>query len=287
MHGDVAQRAALPRQYATEGLRPQTLLFTFLGHHFLDQADRVAVASSTLIDVLVRLGVSVQAARSTLTRMVARDHLVRHRQGRRAYFQISERLQSILSEGGDRLFQPPVRTLPDETWTLLSFSIPEDQRGDRHSLRTALSWTGFGLLRNGLWIAPGRVDVRPLIARLGLHDRIEVFTGTPAPPTDIARVVAEAWDLDAVAEQYSGFIARWTAPGPPVAGPLAQQVRLLTEWQQILVDDPELPTAHLPADWPAMEAYALFRSRLEACDGEARRELADILETIDLEPSAL
>lgn len=269
----------VPRQYATEGLRPQTLLFTLLGRHVLEQER--AVASSTFIEVLLRLGVSQQAARSTLTRMARRGHLVRHRVGRRAYFSISDQLRAVLQEGRSRIFESPVRDLPEDVWTLLSFSIPEQQRADRHSLRTALAWNGFGLLRNGLWIAPGNVDVSTIVDKLELDDRVDVFAAQPIGPTDLNRAAAEAWDLDQIASEYREFIERWST-GSPVEDDslLAAEIRLITEWQQILVDDPELPTRHLPSDWPAESAYKLFRSREEELAGPARSELAGILDLL-------
>lgn len=277
-----SQRVTPPRQYAAEGLRPQTLLFTFLGHHILQHHPDSAVATSTIIEVLDRLDVSAQAARSTLTRMVTRGYLHRHRSGRRAYFSMSPALRKVLLDGESRLFSTPVRELPDGSWTLLSFSIPEDQRGDRHTLRTSLGWHGFGLLRNGLWIAPGVVDIAADLHRLGLQDRTEVFAAQPMVPTDIGRIVAEAWDLDAIEAEYREFIDRWTDEVPPeVSGALAAQVRLLTEWRQLLVDDPQLPVAHLPDGWPALRAYELFRSRLDDLQADAARELEDLLDLLD------
>ncbi len=260
----MTQRVVPPRQYATEGLRPQTLLFTFLGHHVLAAGCLDPVATSTLIEVLDRLGVSAQAARSTLTRMVSRGYLERHRAGRRAYFGMSPKLVKVLGEGEHRLFSAPVRDLPDDRWTLLSFSIPEDQRGDRHSLRTALGWNGFGLLRNGLWIAPGEVDVTGVLADLDLTDFVEVFVAQPVPPTDLARGSDGIPDAD--------------------PGSLAGQVRLLTEWRQLLVDDPQLPRAHLPVDWPSERAYDLFRAVLGDLQAAARVELDEILDVLEDAP---
>lgn len=267
------------RQYAAEGLRPQTLLFSLLGRHVLDR--HVAVASSTFIDALGRLGISVQASRSTLTRMVRRGHLVRHRVGRKAYFAISGRLRNVLREGEARIFEAPVRDLPDDVWTLLSFSIPEEQRADRHTLRAALDWHGFGLLRNGLWIAPGKVDVSAIVDRLGLQERIEVFSATPVQPTDMQRVVSESWDLDLVAQEYEEFSHRWSEGFPAgIDDILAAHVLLITEWQQILVDDPELPVQYLPPDWPAMNAYTLFRQRQTALSPDATRAFEEILDAM-------
>ncbi|MFA9430227.1 PaaX family transcriptional regulator C-terminal domain-containing protein [Egicoccus sp. AB-alg2] len=274
-----ADRKEALRQYAAEGLRPQTLLFTMLGHHVAGRD--LAVASGTFIAALEQLGVSTQAARSTLARMVRRGHLRRHRVGRKAYFTLTGRLMTVLEEGANRLFAPPVRVQPENVWTLLSFSIPEDQRAFRHNLRTALAWSGFGLLRNGLWIAPGDVDATGMLDTLDLHEHVEVFVARPAPPTDLHRIVGEAWDLGVIAQEYRDFLLRWGGDDWRAGTTaLAAQVRLLTEWQQILVDDPELPVTYLPADWPALRAYELFRQRLEEIGDDAAAGFAEILDAL-------
>jgi phenylacetic acid degradation operon negative regulatory protein len=64
-------------------------MLTFLGIHVLGRA--VAVSSGSVIDVLGRVGVTEEAARSTLTRMVGRGLLDRHRQGRKMYFALTPR----------------------------------------------------------------------------------------------------------------------------------------------------------------------------------------------------
>lgn len=267
------------RQYAADGLRPQTLVFSLLGRHVLDR--RVAVASSTFIDVLDRLDISVQATRSTLTRMVNRGHLIRHRIGRKAYFSISEKLRSVLREGESRIFEAPVRDFPDDVWTLLCFSIPEERRADRHSLRAALDWNGFGRLRNGLWIAPGEVDVSTMVDRLQLAERIDVFRSRPMVPTDMQSIVLEAWDLKYVAARYEAFMSRWEGGlAPGVDDILAAHVLLITEWQQVLVDDPELPVQYAPENWPAMDAYAVFRRRQTEFSHEATSSFEAVLDAI-------
>lgn len=262
--------------------RPQTLLLTLLGRHVLHQP--IAVSSGTFIAVLDRLDIASHAARSTLTRMVNRGHLVRYRQGRQAYFSLTPRTERVLEEGVPRIFgTSPVRDAGDDEWTLLSFSIPEEQRSHRHNLRVALGWRGFGLLRHGLWIAPGRVDMGEVVDQLDLHERIEVFVGQPAAPTDIRRVVADAWDLDEVRAGYERFIDRWRDGSPPgLRGPLARQVQLITEWRLLLLDDPRLPEDHLPAGWPAGTAHDLFQIHHAALTDAARAEFEQLLEAIHL-----
>ncbi len=101
-------------------------------------------------------------------------------------------------------------------------------------------------------------------------------------PTDIGRIVAEAWDLDTIEAEYREFVDRWTDGVPSeVSGALGGQIRLLTEWRQLLVDDPQLPEAHLPEGWPALAAYELFRSRLDELQTDARTELDEVMELLE------
>ena len=261
--------------------RPQALLLTVLGRHLLDR-EGLAVGAGTFIAVLERLGVSEQAARSTLTRMVRRGLLDRQQHGRRAYFTLTRDSRALLLEGRERIFAPaPVRQRWDGEWTLLSFSIPESRRDERHRLRARLAWNGFGLLRDGLWLAPGRAEVGRLIADLGLEKHVDVFAARALAPTDVAELVERAWDLDDLRGRYGAFAARWAAgqaPAPP--GDLATQISLITEWRHILREDPLLPADYLPADWPALEAARLFHRLHDRYSPGAARTFASLLDAV-------
>jgi phenylacetic acid degradation operon negative regulatory protein len=258
--------------------RPQALMLTVLGRFVLGRD--VAVFSGTFLAVLDRLGVSQDAARSTLTRMVARGYLARERIGRRTAYRLTEHSRDLLTEGDARIFGPRPTPSEDPVWTLLSFSLPESRRNDRHSLRVRLSWAGFGLLRDGLWIAPGHADVTGLVHDLGLDGHVEVFAGEAVAPTDVARVVRQAWDLDALARRYRDFLARWRDGDADarLPDPLARQVVLLTEWRRVLREDPQLPLAHLPADWPGPAAEDAFRRLHERDRERADAAFARLLE---------
>ncbi len=262
--------------------RPQALLLTVLGRHVLDRGEDLAVGAATLIAVLQRLGVSEQAARSTLTRMVRRGLLDRQQQGRRAYFTLTADSRTLLQEGRRRIFAPaPVRQRWDGEWTLLSFSIPESRRDERHRLRARLAWNGFGLLRDGLWLAPGRLEVAQLISDLRLEKHVDAFAARALAPTDVAELVQRAWDLGDLRSRYDAFAVRWSGPHAPApGGDLPRQVCLITEWRHILREDPLLPADYLPGDWPALEAARLFHrlhSRYSPGAAETFAELLDVV----------
>ncbi|XVQ08190.1 PaaX family transcriptional regulator [Spirillospora sp. CA-255316] len=260
-------------------LRPQSLLLTFCGGYLLDRGD--AVFSGGLIDVLDRVGVKEHAARSTLARMTRRDLLTRHRHGKRVFYGLTEHAREVLRQGEERIWrQPAVNRDWDGRWTLLGFSLPERQRGDRHLLRSRLSWAGFGLLQNGLWLTPAAVDVDRLLEGLDVVDHVKAFRATMLAPTDVDQMIADAWDLDALAARYRAFLGRWDRPEPVPAArdDLARQLLLLTEWLMLVREDPRLPVEHLPADWPAVRAEHVTLRLRRVYEAPARRVAGEILE---------
>ncbi|MFI1952324.1 PaaX family transcriptional regulator C-terminal domain-containing protein [Streptomyces xinghaiensis] len=265
-----------------ESLRPQSLMLTFLGDQVLGRD--VCVYSGSVIDVFARAGVSEQATRSTLTRMVNRDLLRRQREGRRMYFGLTEHSATVLRDGERRIWQTgAVNRQWDGTWTLLGFSLPDSWQRQRHDLRSKLTWSGFGPLFNGLWIAPGEVDVSDLVDELGLTAHVKVFRAHADPRTDVGAMIEETWELSGLAARYEAFARRWEkweAEVPGADDALALRLVLQTEWLRIIRRDPRLPVVHLPDDWPADAAEKTFRTvfdRLAPLASSAAERLLDLV----------
>ncbi|WP_028923383.1 PaaX family transcriptional regulator [Pseudonocardia acaciae] len=263
--------------------RPQSLLLSFLGIYVLDR--HLAVYSGSVIEVFAKVGVSEEAVRSTLARMVKRGLLARHRRGRKMYFGLTARSAAVLTEGDHRVWRTgAVNRDWDGTWTMVGFSLPDSWRARRHTLRARLVWNGFGPLQNGLWIAPGEVDVPALLDDLDLTDHLRVLTARPAKPTDDANLIATAFDVDAIAAAYHAFLARWDVahPRPEAPDDLARQLLLHTDWLQLVRSDPRLPAAHLPADWPAIRAEHVFQTLARAYQATATPLATTTLDTLPL-----
>lgn len=251
-------------EFAGPAVRPQAVLLTFCAHFLLDRP--AALFTGSFVEAVTRTGIGEHAARTTLTRMGQRGLLHRHRAGSKVYLALTERTQQLLHDAEARVWsQGAVNRSWSGDWTLLSFSLPESRRADRHQLRKRLSWEGFGMLQNGLWIAPPTADVPRVLAGLEVDDEVKVFRATALQPTDVRRLVADAWDLDALAAGYAGFLARWAGPAPraDAGDDLARLLLLLTEWLLLVRIDPHLPESLLPADWPAVAAEQLVH-RLRA-----------------------
>ncbi|MEU1275191.1 PaaX family transcriptional regulator C-terminal domain-containing protein [Streptomyces sp. NPDC005799] len=267
-------------------LRPQSLLLTFLGDQVLGRD--VCVYSGSVIDVFERAGVGEQATRSTLTRMVKRDLLRRQREGRRMYFGLTEHSTAVLRDGERRIWQTgAVNRDWDGTWTLLGFSLPESWQRQRHDLRSKLTWSGFGPLFSGLWLAPGEVDVSELVSELGLSAHVKVFRAHADAGTDIGAMIEETWDLSELGAGYQEFVRRWqpweTAPAAPEDA-LARRLVLQAEWLRIIRRDPRLPVKHLPDDWPAEQAEKTFRAVYDQLTPPARDAAERLLDLVPVRP---
>ncbi|WP_326722591.1 PaaX family transcriptional regulator [Streptomyces sp. NBC_00243] len=264
-------------------LRPQSLVLAFFGNHVLNEGD-LCVYSGSIIDVLARAGTGEQAVRSTLTRMVNRGLLLRQREGRKMFFGLTPQATRILQDGSRRIWRDgAVNEDWDGTWTLLGFSLPESWQRQRHDLRSQLSWSGFGALYSGLWVAPGRVDVHEIVSELGLAAHVKVFHAQADQATDIGLMIRESWDLESIAARYVAFDKRWTADQDTGSrDPVTARLRLVGEWLRIIRTDPRLPVQHLPPGWPARQAQETFRRVAEETAESANRMARELLETTPL-----
>lgn len=268
-------------------VKPQSVLLTVLGRYVLDRD--VMVSTTGLIDVLASLGIGEHATRSTLNRMVKRGLLDRHRVGRQTYMVLTARLTEILRDGHVRIWRTgAVEANWDGSWTMLTFSFPESWQRQRHDLRARLQWAGFGSLQGGLWIAPSTTNVREILEGVEGADRIRVFRSRADAETDIPAMLRDAWDIAGIAALYCDFLERWgESDRARTHDALAVQLLLMTEWLDVIRQDPRLPVEHLPADWPAASAQRAFHELHDRLDAVARAEAARRLELRALEPLAL
>jgi phenylacetic acid degradation operon negative regulatory protein len=87
-------------------------------------------------------------------------------------------------------------------------------------------------------------------------------------------MVATAWDLTAIEEQYEQFIEEFrdSAPGDsPAWYALTRQIELVHAWRRFPAVDPALPRELLPARWSGLEAARLFGERHRQWSAEARQ----------------
>ena len=264
--------AALSRRHAAGAPSARGLLFTLLGE-FVLTTDGTAWTSAVLA-AFGRLGIEEKATRQALMRTAAAGWLEPEKLGRRTRWRLTGSARRLLTDGAERIysFTGPAEEW-DGRWLLVYARVPESDRRARHVVRSRLSWAGFGSLGAGLWISPHPdrgAEATGVLRAAGLAGDAHVFVATRSGLGDVRAMVAAAWDLAAVEEQYEQFIEEFRDPAP--GDVMARQVELVHAWRRFPSIDPALPRELLPARWSGLDAARLFADRHQRWSGGARLE---------------
>lgn len=265
--------------------QPKQLLLAFFGEHVVDD-DPGPIRASVLIGVLEGAGVAAPATRATLDRLVQTGILARSRQGREIRFSLTGHGAAVLREATDRVRGPRPFEPQGPGWTLVTFTIPEGQRTLRHRLRSTLTWEGFAPLRDGLWLAPGEVDLagslEPLRRDLPVGT-VVAFHARELGEFPIADSVRAAWDIESIRREHLAFIDVWDDPAAATqaASALSARTMLVADWLALLRADPRLPRQFMDAQWPAARSTQVYRRVHEELAAPSAAEFAALVGAAD------
>jgi phenylacetic acid degradation operon negative regulatory protein len=267
---------------------PNTVVFALFAQYVLPRGGEVWLGS--LIQAMDALDISEAAARSTILRMKKRGTLESRRLGRRTFYWMADAGMRELNVGGFRFSLPSERAW-DGKWTILVYSIPEEQRCLRDALRCSLKWWGFGSLAPGTWISTRVLlpEIESDLRELDVWEYVSVFESKYLGPEEPADIVAKAFpELDTFEAGYRDYIAKAKGVLQDLdAGLLddeacfATRMHNLWEIYAVAKDDPILPPALLPEDWPRFEAVELSARVRHALSVPAERFFDTIYETAD------
>ncbi len=267
--------------------QPRQLLFAFLGEHVLDD-DPGPIRASVLINVLEGAGIAAPATRATLDRLVASGFLERTRSGREILFSLTEHGTAVLREAAGRVRSSHPFDPVGSGWTLVTFSVPEEQRTLRHHLRSTLTWAGFAPLRDGLWLAPGEVDLASALEPLREElppNAVLAFHARELPGYPVAESVKAAWDIEAIRSEHLSFIKTWTAsPSMKAETALSTRAMLVADWLALLRVDPRLPREFMDSKWPASRSYETYRRVHDSLAADADAQFRALLTQKPLKP---
>jgi phenylacetic acid degradation operon negative regulatory protein len=262
----------LSRRHAAGAPSARGLLFTLLGEFVLPGGG--TAWTSAVLAAFARLGIEEKTTRQALMRTAASGWLDAEKAGRRTRWRLTASAQKMLTEGADRIYS---FTGPGESWDgrwlLVYARIPERDRRARHVVRSRLSWAGFGSLGAGLWISPHperEAEAIGVLREAGVAADAHVFVARRSGLADVQVMVAAAWDLGAIEDQYEEFIEEFRAAAP--ADVLARQVELVHAWRRFPSIDPVLPRELLPARWSGLKAARLFADRHRRWSDAAKQE---------------
>lgn len=251
------------------GFPPQHLLLALLGDYWSGRCE--ALPSAALVDLLAEFDVNQSGARAALSRLSIRGLLVGTKDGRNTFYKVADTFRHLLPYG-------PIHTLAfgkpkadwDGVWTMVAFTVPEDQRRLRPMLRGRLQSLGFAPLYDGLWVSPHPPDNELDYAlEIAPAHSSTVLRATELPAR--ARLsVASAWNLDELGESYGEFIRTFRPIWRRLGGgrissseALVARTRASYRWFVFAVTDPDLPESLLPARWPRAAAHDLFAALVD------------------------
>jgi phenylacetic acid degradation operon negative regulatory protein len=278
---DGVSPAQLPRPQV--GSQPQHLLLTLLGDYFFDRTEHIP--SAALVRLLGEFGITSAGSRAALSRLSRRGLLVSAKSGRNTSYALTDRAADLLRDGARHILRfGAVERSWDGNWTVVAFSVPEDQRQARPVLRTRLRWLGFAPLYDGFWITP-----HPPSPELELLlDELKVGASTVVVGRMLDRAHASdplsAWDLDELRAVYTDFVAEFDELAARVRSGdigasegLVARTTIMDSWRNMPSLDPELPPELLPANWPRQRARELFVEVYDALGALAELRVRQIL----------
>lgn len=263
-----------------------TCILALYGQYVLPRGGEIWLG--TLVQAMAALGFGEAAVRSAALRLKNRGSLESRRLGRRQVYWLTELGLERLNRGGFRFSISPDNEW-DGRWTVVVYTIPEERRKDRDTLRTLLAWWGFGLLAPGTWLSarPLPQEAEREWRELGVWPYLSIFRSEYLGPGDRSTVVDRAFpQLSALAKRYQNCMAAsQTILHDLEAGRLdderafACRLRNLSAIVPVILEDPSLPACLLPPDWSRPRAESLGQEVQRALQAPAQRFFDSIYET--------
>lgn len=246
------------------------LVFTFFCDVVTQHGGEIWLGS--VIQALAPLGINERLTRTAVFRLVQDDWLESRKQGRRSYYRLTTTGQHYYQRSARRIYASGKPDW-DGVWTLLFVSlVPEDKRD---ALHRGLSWLGYGRMAAAVYALPcnDRPPLDELLSDLKLEDCIVHMQAQADNAASLQKLVMSRWKLDDLRQRYKEFTLLYRTAlrsmrenrSPTGHSLLLLRVLMLQEYRRILLNDPELPVAMLPADWEGYAAQSLV--------GEIYREI--------------
>lgn len=239
-------------------LRAGSLIVTVFGDAIAPRGGSLWLGS--LLEIMGLFGIDAGLVRTALSRLVQEGWFERTRSGKNSFYRLSR-------EGADKFVEATRRIYrgAEPTWdgTLQLVLLAALDTKERAAARDMLAAQGFGQSATAVMVRPQTQFALPAPE----IDKAIWLTSSLEGDTNAARLLgASSWQLDDVSAAYARFIEAFG----PLSGRRigsdwddAQAFRLriilLHEYRRIILRDPLLPRAMLPADWPGTEARALCR----------------------------
>ncbi|MBO8162581.1 MAG: phenylacetic acid degradation operon negative regulatory protein PaaX [Brevibacillus sp.] len=271
-------------------MKPKSMLFTIYGEYVRHYGSEIWVGSLTRL--MGEFGLSEQAVRAAISRMLRQGWLESRKVGNRSYYSMSARGKKRLDEAAARIYKQGSDVWSGK-WCIASYNIPEERREVRDQLRKELTWLGFGMLTTSTWISPNDlVDrVKEITEAHKITDHVEIFVAEHIGWSNPKRLVEKCWDIEQINAAYKEFIEVYQPQYESLVNKLknneeipnsfcfVEKTKLVHEYRKFLFIDPDLPQELLPDVWMGREADQLFQNYYSLLHPGAVQFFEEVYET--------
>jgi phenylacetic acid degradation operon negative regulatory protein len=237
-------------QLKREPSRTGSIIITLFGDAIVPRGGSVALG--TLLEFFEALAIDATVVRTAMSRLTADGWFERSKIGRNSFYRLVK---------GRLTFDIATKHIYDprpSDWTGRFELLLIGNAEDRDAAREALKNAGFGSPVPGVWVAPSGAPIPEEASRA---IRLEVS----AEDDSGRRLLAESWPLDRTADAYLKFMKTFEPLRAFIerrdklsdADAFTARVLLIHHYRRVVLRDPLLPVALLPADWPGRAARAL------------------------------
>ncbi len=246
-----AVAALLDQFHRKPPVRAWSLIVTLYGDAIVPRGGSLWLGSLTGIMALFRIDAG--HVRTAMSRLTADGWLERVKTGRNSYYLLSRRGQGSFMEATRRIY---FAHEPDFDGKL-RIALLGSAVGDRARLRGVLEKVGFAALSPTAFIA--------WTAPPSMREMKGLFLLNAEVGAEACALADAAWKLAPIAQGYRAFIDRFTPleatldKGETLSAgdALVARTLLIHEFRRIVLRDPGLPAALLPAGWPGSAARTL------------------------------
>lgn len=268
-------------------LRANSLLITLYGDALAPRGQAVWLGS--LISLMDLFGLSSRLVRTSAFRLTADDWLVATRIGRRSFYALTDTGLQRVQHADRRIYEFKLPAW-DGRWTLALLNTAM-RASIRQTLRRELLWEGFGQVSVNLFAHPhgDHSALHEILKTTKAQDQVAVLnaSGIDAyPEQSLQNILHQAFKLTEVALAWRQFVARFE----PMLSELENlspaeaffvRTLLIHEYRRVLLRDPHLPEALLPADWPGVHGRQLCKTLYRGLLISSEQFLGDQTETSD------
>lgn len=180
----------------------------------------------------------------------------------KVYYKLSDRGLTYLDKYLENLHK---KNPSSNKWLVVIFSIPESDRSTRDRFRRYMQKMGFGNIFKSAWISvssPGLSEkVTDKARSLEILNNL-VILDCSGTPNENRKIVNNVWNLKSIAKKYTSYISTSKNIINKIKkskDPSYEAKKIIFDLAILSGEDPNLPEALLPADWPKQKALAIYK----------------------------